>query len=325
MYFYYYLFLSYIMPTPTGYTFLYNSVQTDFADVFDITSPGSVTTGYYSTAYNKDLGFIFTTGNSGITTNYKYSTNVDLGSIFSNTPPAPYVTTGTVTTTSDGTYNTILTWTSNGTIKFNQNAIVGTAPQAIVTGGGSGGQSGQSYFGTGGTGGGGAPPNTILNLNYPTVSTTYTITIGAGGQGGYYDNFLGEFIDPVNGSSSVFAYTSTYTGVGGTILLGGVGGTSNTPGTAGTNNFGGGGGGGSNTATTYSGGLGGPSGGGSGGKGGASGGGGAGKGTNGQNGQQRGGGGGGGGCNGNGYNPPTPAYALGGNGAAGSVVFKFNI
>lgn len=72
------------MTTPTGYKFLYNSVETDFADVFDTSIPGTITTGYTSAAYGKDLGQIFTSGsNSGITTNYRYSTNIDLGSIFS--------------------------------------------------------------------------------------------------------------------------------------------------------------------------------------------------------------------------------------------------
>jgi hypothetical protein len=70
------------MTTPTGYKFLYNGVPTDFADVFDTSSPGTITTGYTSSAYGLDLGQIFTSGNSGITTNYKYSTNIDLGSLF---------------------------------------------------------------------------------------------------------------------------------------------------------------------------------------------------------------------------------------------------
>ncbi len=69
---------------PTGYKFLYNSVQSDFADAFNTNSPGTVTTNYISAGYgNLDLGQIFTPGNSSVVTNYLYSTNIDLGSIFS--------------------------------------------------------------------------------------------------------------------------------------------------------------------------------------------------------------------------------------------------
>ena len=312
------------MATPTGYKFSYNGVSTDFADVFIITNPvgsGSQTTYYTSSAYsNLDLGKIFVTGNSGITTNYLNNIGQDLGSIFTI---SPYVTTGTVNKTSDGTYNTILTWTTNGTIIFNKNAIIGTPPEAIITGGGAGGEVGSEYGGVGGRGGGGAPPTTVIGMSYPTLSTTYTITIGSGGKGGTYDAF--NFFPPISGSSSVFTYTSTYTGNGGTIYLGGAGGAPNTAGTNGLNNSGGGGGGGSSTSTVYLGGNGGPSGGGAGGNGGVSGGGSGGKGSAGQNGLQPGGGGGGGGSNGQNYSPPQPAYALGGNGASGSIVFKFNI
>jgi hypothetical protein len=70
------------MLQPTGFKFVYNGVETDFRDVFDISIPGTQTTGYISEANNQDLGYIFTLGNSGITTYYKYSSNIDLGSIF---------------------------------------------------------------------------------------------------------------------------------------------------------------------------------------------------------------------------------------------------
>lgn len=71
----------------TGFKFLDGGVQKDFADIFNITNPvPGVTTGYksYVGSYaGKDLGEIFTAGTgSGKTTNYKYSTNIDLGSIF---------------------------------------------------------------------------------------------------------------------------------------------------------------------------------------------------------------------------------------------------
>jgi hypothetical protein len=72
-------------PTLTGFKFIYNNVETDFAEVFDITNTGTVTTGYTSGAYGgNDLGKIFKAGiNSGITTSYTYSlSNIDLGDIF---------------------------------------------------------------------------------------------------------------------------------------------------------------------------------------------------------------------------------------------------
>ncbi len=76
------------MATPTGYKFLDGTIK-DFADVFNITNTGTVTTGYTSAVYNKDLGEIFEAGNSGKTTNYFNPSNIDLGSIFAlkNTGP----------------------------------------------------------------------------------------------------------------------------------------------------------------------------------------------------------------------------------------------
>jgi len=77
------------MATPTGYKFLDATDNTvkDFADVFDITYPSpGVVTKYKSNLppySGKDLGEIFTSGSgSGKTTNYKYSTSIDLGTIF---------------------------------------------------------------------------------------------------------------------------------------------------------------------------------------------------------------------------------------------------
>jgi hypothetical protein len=68
---------------PTGYNFFYNSVERDFAEIFDQSNPGSIMTNYKSAAYgNLDLGQIFTLGNSLIPTNYTNSANVDLGNIF---------------------------------------------------------------------------------------------------------------------------------------------------------------------------------------------------------------------------------------------------
>ena len=254
--------------------------------------------------------------------------NKDLSDIFQHDPLVPYITTGTVTTTSDGTYNRILTWTSSGTITFYQ-ATVGTAPNAVVTGGGAGGGSGNPYGSKGGEGGGGAPPQTVLSMSTPTLNATYVITVGVGGSKGTLTyNILGNImVNAVSGLSSIFAYTGIYTGAGGIVGAiggGGSGGATNTNGGPGGITGGGGGGaGGSSDTTQYSGGAGNGNGG-SGGAGGYSSGS-TGKGVNGSSGITPGGGGGGGGSNSSGYTPPTPLYASGGDGAQGSVVFKFNI
>lgn len=252
-----------------------------------------------------------------------YAVNTDLSQIFQNiaVPLSKYTTTGTVTKTSDGSYNTILTWTSSGTITFYQ-IVIGIAPNAILTGGGAGGSAGSIYGVVGGSGSGGAAPNSILNMSSPTLNTTYSITVGAGGSRGTFDGI--NIVNPASGLSSIFAYTSTYTGTGGiagTSGGGGVGGSNNTAGSAaGSNNSGGGGAGGSSSATQYKGGAG-IANGGNGGDGGIAGGGASGKGVNGADGITP----GGGGSNGSGYAPPIPTYSSGGNGASGSVVFKFNI
>jgi len=264
--------------------------------------------GFISGNYATSTGYIVKnySGNSGLDT--------DLSNIFQSDPIAPYITTGTVTTTSDGSYNRILTWTSSGTITFNQSTI-GTAPSANVTGGGAGG-----WHGGDGNGGGGAQPNNILNMSSPVLNTTYSITVGTGGNGGSYNNIT-LFQNPTSGSSSIFAYTSTYTGAGGTIYGGGARGQTDTNGGAGVSiNSGGGGGGGSTTSSQYVGGAGNGNGG-KGGNGGFVGG----RGRIGENGKTPGGGGGGGGINGIGYSPTPMTYAAGGDGAQGSVIFKFNI
>ena len=103
-------------PTPTGFKFVDNNgVEKDFAEVFDITNTGTVTTGYKSTAYNgDDLGKIFKAGiNSGITTSYKYSTNIDLGSIFAlpNSYSTPIITAPTTLCYKTAT----ISWTNSQT------------------------------------------------------------------------------------------------------------------------------------------------------------------------------------------------------------------
>jgi hypothetical protein len=78
----------------------------------------------------------------------------------------------------------------------------------VVAGGGGGGSGSQAggYTGGGGGGAGGLLTGTLSNLN---LNTAYTVTIGAGGNGGITLNTAG-----LNGSNSVF-HTSTSTGGGG--------------------------------------------------------------------------------------------------------------
>ena len=73
------------MATPTGYEFLDGGIYKDFADVFEITYPSGVSTGYISNKYpynGKDLGQIFKNGTSAKTTSYYNPLHIDLGSIF---------------------------------------------------------------------------------------------------------------------------------------------------------------------------------------------------------------------------------------------------
>ena len=108
------------MSTATGYKYTIETVTKDFADVFTIASPaGTQTTGYKSTAYGgKDLGVIFAAGNSGITTSYKNSAGIDLGSLLSNSiiPIGTWSVLGTGITASNPIVNSIAISSSNSNI-----------------------------------------------------------------------------------------------------------------------------------------------------------------------------------------------------------------
>ena len=316
----------------TLYTVNSNGVITDLSLIFEPFSGGvkSPLTGYNVSGYG-DLNNIFDPSVNGqiITYNTNYCVNgIDLRYFFA--AYNPYTVTGTHTISSDASYNTIITFTSNGTIIFNKN--IGVVSGKLI-GGGAGGTTGEYYTSSsvnGGNGGGGGQI-IIFNTTIYTIGNTNYITIGNGG------------LPNANGSASIFQFGTTFTAFGGQINQGGAGGSggsslggngshgSNGPNQNTFNAAGGGGGGGGAGFTTVpgqttsgSGGSGGNTGGGGGGNGGSS--------TvsaqNGLNGAPNSGAGGGGGGGGNfvGYidqNNPNPG--LGGSGGSGIVIIEFNI
>ena len=123
----------------TNYKTLYNSVISDFIDIFDTSKPGNITTGFKSAAYNKDLGQIFTPFvYDPITTGYKTSNGTDLGSLFARRNKL-------FTAVCDGEcsidntnslYNTVITFTGNGSIYFR---VPPTSNSVLLVGGGGDG------------------------------------------------------------------------------------------------------------------------------------------------------------------------------------------
>ena len=145
----------------TNYKTLYNSAITDFINIFDTSNPGTITTGFNSAAYNKDLGQIFTPFvYDPITTGYNTSTGTDLGSLFAQknktfnfinigTTPLPLVEEITVsntkyyimTFTSSGTTDTVYKFYPTGAaIKVHQLFVVSGGINGSGTSGGRGGR-----------------------------------------------------------------------------------------------------------------------------------------------------------------------------------------
>ena len=131
-----------------------------------------------------------------------------------------YIINGNYETTSSDTYNTIITFYSDSTIRFFKSISV----NYVVVGGGGGGRSGQvgSLGGGGGSGGGGGG----VIENSSSFIGSYTITVGAGGTGASSSTpgTSGE-----NGANSSIIGNSTSI-----IVIGGQGGQDNTGGTSGT-------------------------------------------------------------------------------------------
>ena len=211
------------------------------------TSGTTATTGYFSTAYSKDLGSIFQGFVSGTTpaavTNYKISTGADLNTLFLKFGTSLNTTTFTFTGFTFG--NTVKTAVVNGNqlILFTNTSgqpttnLTGTARTTVaitnariwIVGGGGGG--GLIFSGTqrigGGTGG------FITQLTNQTISanTNINVQVGCGGIGGTINNST-----PVNGGTGGTSIWNT------TSVAGGVGGAS-------TNSNGGGGSGGARSTT----------------------------------------------------------------------------
>lgn len=206
-----------------------------------------------------------------------------------------FTTTGSVIRSSDINFNTILTWSSDGSITFYK-----TLSQPIsytLIGGGAGGSRGSnSNSGAGGAGGGNGQ---TINSSWTSTITTYTITLAS-----IVSN------EQPGMSSSI---SGVNTAAGGVVGGGGVGGAGGGGAGGSSANGGGGGGGGLDGTPGSSGGTGG-NGGGNGGNGGTA----TASGIGGNNGSIGGGGGGGGGQGG-----VRNGYGGGGEGGPGSLILKF--
>ena len=149
-----------------------------------------------------------------------------------------FATGGTVT--QSGGY-TIHTFTSNGTFTPTTSGTV----DVLVIGGGGGGGSGNSTQCV--MGGGGGAGGFVYQAGVAVSAQSYSITVGAGGQGGW----SGALNNGVNGGSSFFGSVVGANGGGG-------GGYGNCSGAGGSGSVGAsGGGGGYGTGGTVSGGAGG--------------------------------------------------------------------
>jgi hypothetical protein len=321
------------------------------------TSPTDIdpTVSAYETYLIDPCGNLFGNTTCGIYNYLNYLVYNPPSNINNNVIRTPYTVTGSYNVSQNPNFNTIITFTGNGNINFNESISVN---MIIVGGGGGGGTSltNSSYFsGSGGGGGGGV----IYVPNYSNIpNNVYTITVGAGGTCGAASG--GTFPtaqNGTNGASSKITLSGTdiFTAIGGYGGLSGNAITPNVGGSGGVSGSGGPGGqGGTNVLNgspgTNGGGGGGPFEGGYGGNGGASnvyvpiygnyyGGGGGGAGGPGLSGTGAGGGGNGspgnanaenavtnsgGGGGGGTFNFQSAAY-LGGNGGSGVVILFFNV
>lgn len=176
-------------------------------------------------------------------------------SIISNPATTTQTTSNTTYTFTGLTVNTAYTFTAtatnaNGTSLSSSasNSVTPVAPFSVnylvVAGGGGGWGSSQSPGGSGGgagglrstmntTGGGGSLESTVSLSN----GVNYSVTVGAGGVGGFADNNYGSHTVNTNGSNSIF---STITSTGGGKGGGFSGGSANTGGSGGGAAFSGG-------------------------------------------------------------------------------------
>ena len=224
-------YIIYIMTTPIGYKFLdTDGIVKDFADVFvaSYPSPG-ITTGYTAQTIlygNLDLGKIFTAGSSNKTTNYKYLTNNDLGSIFVAqwSPLTSGVNSGVSALAIDSSNNVYVggAFTTAGGISASRIAkwTPGTNSwSALITGGNNGtsnfvqviainSSTGEVYVGGDFTTAGGVLVNNIAKwtpgtntwstLGAGTNNTVYAITIDASNN----DVYVGGVFTTAGGSAA---------------------------------------------------------------------------------------------------------------------------
>jgi hypothetical protein len=293
--------------------------------------------------YNVQVVNIYN-GNFSPAVNQSYAGNPNFSNSFTyRLYKISYSLTGTHSITSDSNYNTIITFTSNGTFTIlNQYSSI-PINYTVVGGGGGGGGGNIGGAGGGGGGGGGG----VSTGSFNTSITNYNIIVGGGGQGGNFQTTTPS-TDGANGSSTQISgvitvneglggKASSNRGTGGDSGNGGTGGTGNISPAGGTGVNGGGGGGGKynspggkgsvSTTSVYSYGT-------SFGAGGGGGGGNNQRGTagnsyagnggspDGQSATDNYGGGGGGGESGNGI---SGTNGNGGNGGSGVVILYFNI
>jgi len=256
------------------------------------------------------------------------------------TLPPYIIIDGNYLLSSDSSYNTIIKFTTDSTMRILEQILM----NYIVVGGGGGGGSG--YIGSNGGGGGGGGGGIIQNSTLFNVSS-YTIAVGTGGNGASYltpgqpgsngnsssinGNLVnivanGGFAGITNGGASGTPGSTGGTGngsPGGNGTLGGGGGSAGYTQSGGNGSvnistiiygtlFGAGGGGGGGGSGSSTGGIGGNSNAGNGGNRISI--------TNAGNGVSNTGGGGGGGSEGNNGN----SFVGGGNGGSGVVVLAFN-
>lgn len=161
--------------------------------------------------------------------NNNYPNWIAIGTV----PILSYTATGSYNVTSNSSYNTIIYFTGNGTITFNQNAMINYI--MVGAGGNGGGGTAPNNSGAGGGGGG------------EVISSSYFFT----GEQSYSINVANSSSSNTNITSSQKVILSCNNGSSGSNVPGGTGGSSgnNNPGGTGaapitTNTFFGGGGGG---------------------------------------------------------------------------------
>jgi hypothetical protein len=164
------------------YKFNYNGVITDLGSVFQSGNSGITTK--YKTSNGSDLGSQFMAGNSGIVTGYKTFYNsgyVDLGSLFEK--KLPFIASGATQTgvaVGNPKYYYAI-YTNPVTLQAITYNGINTSLNIIAVGGGGGGGSSSDGESDGGGGGGAVYQITDSFLYY---GISYDIYVGQGGAGG---------------------------------------------------------------------------------------------------------------------------------------------